>query len=142
MRQVAAVLRCSNKQLWREPEAVKEALGDNDRKLLKGLTWGMRRNPQDWTDNQVQAMDWLQRTSLQSARAWRCRLEPFKKLAKTLAGRLIGLLQQAKRADKGFKTAKNFIAITYLRMSKLKNLPPNPLQPALPLPGRLIDRCL
>ena len=178
-----------------EPEAVKEALGDNDRKLLKGLTWGMRRNPQDWTGNQFQAMHWLQRTSLQSARAWRlkmalrevyaraaqennaeqatadllrwiswarrCRLEPFKKLAKTLKDRLDGvvrgmldnrsnayveamngLLQQAKRAARGFKTAKNFIAIAYLRMSKLKNLPPNPLQPALPLPGRLIHRCL
>ena len=56
-----------------EPEAVKEALGDNDRKLLKGLTWGMRRNPQDWTGNQFQAMHY-QRTSLQSARAWRLKM--------------------------------------------------------------------
>ena len=140
-------------------------------------------------------MHWLQRTRLQSARAWRlkmalrevyaraaqennaeqakadllrwiswarrCRLEPFKKLAKTLTGRLDGvvrgmldnrsnayveamngLLQQAKRAARGFKTAKNFIAIAYLRMSKLKNLPLNPLQPALPLPKRLIHICL
>ena len=28
-----------------QPQAIKEALGDNDRKLLKSLAWGMRRNP-------------------------------------------------------------------------------------------------
>src|SRR5574343_338901 len=27
-----------------QPQAIKEALGDNDRKLLKSLAWGMRRN--------------------------------------------------------------------------------------------------
>jgi len=43
-----------------------------------------------------------------------------------------GLLQQAKRAARGFRTASNFIAIAYLRMSKLKHLPINPLQPAMP----------
>ena len=26
-----------------QPQAIKEALGDNDRKLLKSLAWGMRR---------------------------------------------------------------------------------------------------
>ena len=40
-----------------------------------------------------------------------------------------GLLQQVKRAARGFKTAKNFIAIAYLRMSKLQHLPINPVQP-------------
>lgn len=33
------------------------------------------------------------------------------------------LLQQAKRAAKGFRTATYFIAIAYLRMSKRKHLP-------------------
>ena len=31
-----------------------------------------------------------------------------------------GLLQQAKRAARGFRTASHFIAIAYLRMSRLK----------------------
>ena len=53
-----------------------------------------------------------------------------------------GLLQQAKRAARGFRTASNFIAIAYLRMSKLQHLPPNPLQPAMPQSGPLVHRCL
>jgi transposase len=43
-----------------------------------------------------------------------------------------GLLQQAKRAARGFRTAGNFIAIAYLRMSKLKHLPAHPFSPAVP----------
>jgi len=178
-----------------QPQAVKEALGDNDRKLLKSLTWGMRRNPGDWSARQTNAMHWLQRSTLKSARAWRLkmalravyanaaagndreqaskelkdwlswarrsRLEPFRKLAKTLSERfdavvrgmldgrsnayveaMNGLQQQAKRAARGFKTASNFIAIAYLRMSRLKHLPVNPLQPAIPQPTGLVHRCL
>ena len=53
-----------------------------------------------------------------------------------------GLLQQAKRAARGFRTATNFIAIAYLRMSKLKHLPSNPLQLAMPQVGVLLHRCL
>ena len=68
--------------------------------------------------------------------ARRSRLEPFKKLATVLKQRLggvvrgmldnrsnayveamNGLLQQAKRAARGFRTATHFIAIAYLRMS-------------------------
>ncbi len=43
-----------------------------------------------------------------------------------------GLLQQAEanRAARGFRTIRNFIAIAYLRMSKLSHLPANPLTPA------------
>lgn len=41
-----------------------------------------------------------------------------------------GLLQQAKRAARGFRTSGNFIAIAYLRMSKLKHLPAHPFAPA------------
>jgi transposase len=81
--------------------------------------------------------------------ARRSRLEPFKKLAKTIKERLPGIvrgmldgrsnayveamngmLQQTKRAARGFRDVKNFIAIAYLRMSKLKHLPINPLRPA------------
>ena len=178
-----------------QPQAVKDALGDNDRKLLKSLTWGMRRNPQGWSAKQTNAMHWLQHSTLKSARAWRLkmalravyakatqensgvqakadllgwiswarrsRLEPFKKLANTLKQRIDGvvrgmldnrsnayveamngLLQQAKRAARGFRTATHFIAIAYLRMSKLKHLPANPLQLAMPKAGVLTHRCL
>jgi len=178
-----------------QPQAVKDALGDNDRKLLKSLTWGMRRNPQGWSAKQTNAMHWLQHSTLKSARAWRLkmalravyakatqensgvqakadllgwiswarrsRLDPFKKLAVTLKQRIDGvvrgmldnrsnayveamngLLQQAKRAARGFRTASHFIAIAYLRMSKLKHLPSNPLLPALPQADVLIHRCL
>ena len=59
-----------------------------------------------------------------------------------------GLLQQAKRAARGYRDAGNFISIAYLRMSKLKHIPPNPLELAAPLTipngstGVLIHRCL
>ena len=77
--------------------------------------------------------------------ARRCRLEPFKKLAATIKERfdavvrgmldhrsnafvesMNGQLQQAKRAARGYRTAKNFIAIAYLRLARLKNLPAHP----------------
>lgn len=80
--------------------------------------------------------------------ARRSRLEPFKKLAATLKDRLPaivrgmlehrsnafveamnGLRQQAKRAARGYRTAANFIAVAYLRMSKLKHLPFHRTQP-------------
>ena len=91
------------------------------------------------------------RVELNAWLSWarRCRLEPFKKLAKTITERvdavvrgmvenrsnafveaMNGLLQQAKRAARGFRTSTNFIAIAYLRMSKLKHLPANPFAPA------------
>ena len=38
------------------------------------------------------------------------------------------MLQQTKR---GFRTVTNFIAVAYLRIAKLKHLPPNPLRAAL-----------
>lgn len=83
--------------------------------------------------------------------ARRSRLAPFKKLALTLRERaasvvrgmldhrsnafveaMNGLMQQAKRAARGFRTAENFIAIAYLRLSRLKHLPANPMAPAAP----------
>jgi transposase len=166
-----------------EPDAVAAALGDGERKTIKGLVWGMRKNPVGWSANQATAMHWLQRSTLKSARAWRLkmalrevyararahnsaeqasadlqrwlswarrsRLEPFKKLAATIKVRfdavvrgmtdhrsnafveaMNGLLQQAKRAARGFRTSKNFIAIAYLRMSRLTHLPAHPFAPA------------
>jgi transposase len=78
----------------------------------------------------------------------RCRLDPFKKLATTLKERfdavvrgmldhrsnafveaMNGLLQQAKRAARGFRTSAAFISIAYLRMSKLAHLPEHPFAP-------------
>ena len=41
-----------------------------------------------------------------------------------------GLLQQAKRAARGFRTGRNFIAIAYLRLSKLKHLPAQSARPS------------
>ena len=41
------------------------------------------------------------------------------------------MLQQTKRAARGFRTVTNFIAIAYLRMAKLKHLPANPLRTAV-----------
>lgn len=174
------VRRCE----WREqPQAVTAALGSQDKKLLKGLMWGMRKNPGGWSTRQLHAMHWLQHSTLKAARAWRLkmalrevyaqaiqhndvhraetdlrawlswarrsRLVPFKKLAKTLTEHFAGvvrgmvdnrsnafveamngLLQQAKRAARGFRTAGNFIAIAYLRMSKLRHLPAHPFAPA------------
>jgi transposase len=166
-----------------DPKAVAQALGTTDRKTIKGLMWGMRKNPDGWSIKQTHAMHWLQHSGLKSARAWRlkmalrevfaraaasndallaradlnawlswarrCRLEPFKKLAKTITERaeavvrgmidnrsnafveaMNSLLQQAKRAARGLRTATNFIAIAYLRMSKLKHLPAHPFAPA------------
>lgn len=165
-----------------EPQAVVKALGATERKTIKGLMWGMRKNPSGWSPKQVQSMHWLQHSSLKSARAWRlkmalrevyaravasndqqlartdlnawlswarrCRLDPFKTLAKTISERIDavvrgmtdnrsnafveamnGLLQQAKRAARGFRTSSNFIAIAYLRLSKLKHLPAHPFAP-------------
>jgi transposase len=170
---------------WRDdPRAVNDALGGTNRKVLKGLLWGMRKNPGGWSANQIDAMHWLQHSTLKTGRAWRLkmalrevyaaalqhndvqraetdlrawlswarrsRLEPFKKLAKTIKSHLAGvvhgmvdnrsnafveamngLLQQAKRAARGFRTAKNFIAVAYLRMSKLTHMPAHPFTPAV-----------
>jgi transposase len=172
-----------------EPGTVNAALGDTERKTIKGLIWGMRKNPAGWSAGQTAAMHRLQRSTLKSARAWRlkmalrevyararahnsgkqaaidlrgwlswarrCRLDPFKNLAATIKDRfdavvrgmtdhrsnafveaMNGLLQQAKRAARGFRTSKNFIAIAYLRLSRLKHLPAHPFAPAQAKPAQ------
>lgn len=177
------------------PTAVAQALGELDRASRRSLMWAMRTHHAAWNDRHLQAMYALQRTNLQSARAWRLkvalaqvyeaaasshseavareglqgwiswamrsRLEPFKRLARTLRthfegvvagmqqGRsnafveaMNGLMQNAKRAARGFRTSKNFIAIAYLRLSKLKHLPANPFEHATPrFAGLTTHRC-
>lgn len=180
----AAMDEVRREEMRSQPKAVRAALGE-DRKAVKAMMWGMRKNPVSWTYHQTNSMHWLQRSNLKSARAWRlkqalrevyrgavaancaskakqdlmgwiswasrCRLEPFKRLAVTLTERLPGvvrgmldgrsnayveamngMLQQTKRAARGFRTVTNFIAIAYLRMAKLKHLPSNPLLAAVP----------
>jgi len=177
------------------PTAVAKALGELNPASRRSLSWAMRTHHGAWTDRHMQAMYTLQRTNLQSARAWRMkvalaqvyeaaahsqspevakegllgwirwairsRLQPFKRLARTLKthfegviagmqqGRsnafveaMNGLMQNAKRAARGFRTSKNFIAIAYLRLSKLKHLPANPFEPAAPrFAGLTTHRC-
>ena len=161
---------------WKTESArVFAELGDLSPKERRSILWAMRRNPASWSATQINAMHWLQRANLKSARAWRLkmalrevfakarthnqatlaaadlkawiswarrsRLEPLKTLATTLRTHfdavvrgmldnrsnafveaMNGLMQQAKRAARGFRTATNFINIAYLRLSKLAHL--------------------
>lgn len=178
---IEAMDQVRRQEMAEDARKVRSALGG---KTLRQLLWGMRRNPASWSLRQLDAMHWLQRSTLKSAQAWRlkmalrevyaqarahnsldqaatdlkawlswarrCRLEPFKKLAATLKERfdavvrgmvdhrsnafveaMNGLLQQAKRAARGFRTSTNFIAIAYLRLSKLRHLPASPFVPAM-----------
>jgi len=53
-----------------------------------------------------------------------------------------GLMQNAKRATRGFRRRRNFIAIAYLRLSKLKHLPADPFEHAAPrFAGLTMHRC-
>lgn len=171
---------------WKdESQRVREELGDLDARERRSILWAMRRNPSGWNNKQLNAMHWLQRANLKTARAWRLkmglrevfaharshnsqtqaasdlkrwiswarrsRLDSFKRLGTTLKEHfegvvrgmldhrsnafveaMNGLLQQAKRAARGYRTAANFIAIAYLRLGKLTHLPASPFIPALP----------
>jgi len=171
---------------WKgEATRVREELGELDAKERRSILWAMRRNPSGWSATQTQAMHWLQRANLESARAWRLkmglrevfshacshndatlasadlerwlswatrsRLEPFKRLAATLKTHfeavvrgmldhrsnafveaMNGMMPQAERAARGFRTAANFIAFAYLRLGKLTHLPASPFVAALP----------
>lgn len=61
-------------EMKEEPQALNQALGGNDLKLLKSLTWCMRRNPQGWSAKHTNAMHWLQHSSLKSAWPWRLQM--------------------------------------------------------------------
>lgn len=172
---------------WKtEQVQVANELGHLTTRQRRAVMWGMRRNPSGWSKTQLEAMHWLQRANLKTARAWRLkmalrevfanarshnlaqragaelkawlswarrsRLAPFKRLAATLKSHfdavvrgmldhrsnafveaMNGLMQQAKRAARGFRTAANFIAIAYLRLGKLTHLPASPFVPAVAL---------
>lgn len=112
--------------------------------LKAARAWRMKTALRQVYEAAVQAQsEEMAKTGLKRWISWasRSRLEPFKRLAKTLqthwdgvvAGMLQartnayveamnGLLQQAKRAARGFRNTENFIAIAYLRMSKLTHL--------------------
>lgn len=58
-------------EMREQPAAVRKAMGGEDKKVLKNLRWGMRKNPSEWSAKQTNAMHWLQHSNLKSARAWR-----------------------------------------------------------------------
>ena len=69
-----------------DPKAVAAALGATDRKTIKGLMWGMRKNPGGWSVKQTHAMHWLQHSGLKSARAWRLKMALREVYAHAAAG--------------------------------------------------------
>jgi transposase len=60
---------------WKTEQArVQEALGHLTPKQRRSVLWGMRRNPSGWSHTQTEAMHWLQRANLKTARAWRLKM--------------------------------------------------------------------
>jgi transposase len=51
-------------EMAQDAPMVRAALGAWDRKTLRQLMWGMRRNPSGWSRHQLSAMHWLQRSAL------------------------------------------------------------------------------
>ena len=153
VRQAAALLRCQDEQSWRRIEfyvdqaraleSLKSARAWRLRMALREVYARSRQhNSTEQADGDVAA--W-------SSWARSCRLEPFKKLAATIKERIDavvrgmleqrsnafvesmnGHLQQAKRAARGYRTAKSFTAIAYPWLSRLKNLPAHPFSAAAP----------
>ena len=67
----AAMDEVRREEMRSSAAAVREAVGAQSKKTLRQLLWGMRKNPVSWTRTQFEAMHWLQRSNLKSARAWR-----------------------------------------------------------------------
>ena len=57
-----------------DSQRVRDALGALDARERRSILWAMRRNPATWSERQSQAMHWLQRANLKSARAWRLKM--------------------------------------------------------------------
>lgn len=57
-----------------EAHPVRAALGERRPRVLRQLMWAMRRNPATWSRSQIDALHWLQRSTLKSARAWRLKM--------------------------------------------------------------------
>jgi transposase len=53
-----------------QPRLVRAALG-TERKTIRNLMWGMRKDHSGWNNNQINTMYLLQRSNLKSAHAWR-----------------------------------------------------------------------
>lgn len=66
----AAMDKVRRGEMRQQPRVVKAALG-TDRKSLKGMFWGMRKDHSAWNVDQINTMYRLQRSNLKSARAWR-----------------------------------------------------------------------
>ena len=71
---IQAMDEVRREELKAEPEQVALALSGADPKTRRNLLWGMRKNPARWNATQLDAMHWLQRSTLKSARAWRLRM--------------------------------------------------------------------
>nr|WP_291986750.1 transposase [Candidatus Accumulibacter sp. ACC007] len=82
-----------------------------------------------------------------------CRLEPFKRLCRTITNHLPGVLngfqagkhngrveamnralQEARARARGYRRVENFIAMAYLIAGKLSHLPVSPFARILPFP--------
>ena len=60
---------------WKaDSQRVRDALGELDARERRSIRWAMRRNPSGWSGTQTNAMHWLQRANLKSARAWRLKM--------------------------------------------------------------------
>ena len=57
-----------------DSQRVRDALGALDARERRSILWAMRRNPATWSERPSQAMHWLQRANLKSARAWRLKM--------------------------------------------------------------------
>ena len=71
-----AIDEARREELRAEPATVRKAFAGTDKKLLKSLLWGMRKNPSDWSQKQLDTMHCLQHSNLKSARAWRLKQAP------------------------------------------------------------------
>lgn len=60
------VVALANEALDQVRRAEVKQVGD-----LKGIRWGTLKDAANWTRKQIDQMHWLQRTNLQTARAWR-----------------------------------------------------------------------
>jgi transposase len=141
----------SNEGSWSQQQSeVMQQLQDST--LESALAWRLKTGLRDVYERmRGQADKPMAELQLQAWCQWASEsgLKPFKTLVATIeqhwagvvAGMLDhrsnayveamnGLLQQARAAARGYRTAKNFIAIAYLRMSKLTHLPPHPLRHA------------
>jgi transposase len=142
----------TNEANWSEKQAqVMQQLKDSN--LKSAEAWRLKTALKDIYDWARKHSD--KQTAQTDLQAWcslakQSGLAPFKRVVKTLKRHwsgvvmgmldnrsnafveaMNGMLQQAKRAARGFRKTDNLIAIAYLRMSKLKHLPKNPLRSAL-----------